>query len=176
MIICITGAQGTGKTTLLEKLKTHPAFENFLFKKSFTRKLKKEGFKINKDGNDDTQLAIMNGHVQALEDEGNLVLDRCAIDGYVYTYYLYQEGQVSEDTLDIATQDLYKCLDKYDYIFYLKPSFKLIKDEDRLEDSDYLNSISEIFDQVISTIDSKVIEIKDVDLEKRVNKIVKTIL
>lgn len=45
MRIVFTGAQGTGKTTLIDALKKNPKLKNFTFVDSPTRKAHKQGFK-----------------------------------------------------------------------------------------------------------------------------------
>ena len=48
-------------------------------------------------------------------------MDRCALDGVVYTRCMYEKGQISDWVMDFAENVFTKIIDKYDYIFYLTP-------------------------------------------------------
>jgi len=52
------GTQSVGKTTLLNALRSEPAFVDATFFTGLTRKLEQQGYKIKEAGDDDTQLQI----------------------------------------------------------------------------------------------------------------------
>ena len=89
MIYSFTGAQSTGKTTLLKLCKER--HKNFRYVDEVTRKIKSGGNEINNTANnyDQTQLLICEDHLRNIRLEGNYLLDRCIVDGYVYTRYLF---------------------------------------------------------------------------------------
>ena len=121
MKLAFTGAQSTGKTTLLKELKRDPDFSlKFDFRDEITRRMQKKGLSINESGNDITQLLIMNSHIKnTLID--NVIMDRCIIDGLVYTNWLHTEGKVS-DTVQSTYDKAYKELVNNLYSFLYKPS------------------------------------------------------
>ena len=88
MLLGFTGAQCTGKTTLLNMCKD--TFNNYKFVDEVTRKVGRMGHVINEQGDDVTQLFILKEHLtnHVIPPDENWVLDRCVVDGYVYTRWL----------------------------------------------------------------------------------------
>lgn len=157
MKVIFTGAQGVGKTTLLdilEKCVTLPIKFNYV--RNFTRNLAKAGYTINEKGTDDTQLAIMNLHKQYAEKDENIVMDRCVLDGLAYTVYLNRRGRVTDETGDLCEQIFKECIDKYDIIYYLKPEFPITGDEYRSNKIQYQSEIADIFEELIQKYSVKV--------------------
>ena len=150
MIISFTGAQSTGKTTLLNELKKWKEFEDYVFIDEITRNVSKLGMNINEKGDDATQTAIMNAHIENLKKGDNLILDRCSLDGAVYTHYLYSHGRVSRDTFDYARQIFTETCLKYDKIFYLKPEFDIVNDGVRSSSVQFRDEIADIFERYIT--------------------------
>ena len=150
MIISFTGAQSTGKTTLLNELKKWKEFEDYVFIDEITRNVSKLGMNINEKGDDATQTAIMNAHIENLRKGDNLILDRCSLDGVVYTHYLYSHGRVSRDTFDYARQIFTETCLKYDKIFYLKPEFGIVDDGVRSNSVQFRDEIADIFERYIT--------------------------
>lgn len=160
MKVVFTGAQGVGKTTLLdvmEKCFTLPLHFNYV--RNFTRGLAEQGYEINKLGTDDTQLAIMNLHKHYIDCDQNIIVDRCALDGLVYTTYLHNKGQVNHATLE-ACRDIFKyCFGKYDVVFYLVPEFPITGDEYRSGDFLYQKEIADIFEKIVEEYQLQVIRL-----------------
>ena len=94
MIISFTGAQSTGKTTLLNLIRDKNYEFNYV--DEVTRRIKREyNLPINESGGDITQSMIMADHIANVYKKGDhdvTVLDRCAVDGIVYTDWLAKEG------------------------------------------------------------------------------------
>ena len=104
MIFSFTGAQSTGKTTLLKRLHEKNRDYPFEFVPEVTRLVMRDyGVSINEDGDDLTQLLIMTEHVQNLFRNRayrlirgiHMIFDRCAVDGIVYSRWLLNEGKIS---------------------------------------------------------------------------------
>ena len=130
MIIAFSGAQSTGKTTLLKELKKIPQLKDrFKFVESFVRKIKKKQ-NPNEKGMDALQSSILNAYVDALTDE-DTIFDRCLLDGVVYTRYYAGQGQVSMKVLKESYRLLKKYKDRYDILFYIRPEFGVIEDGER---------------------------------------------
>ena len=149
MKLCITGAQSTGKTTLLEHLKLQDEFLDFTFLQEITRKLQRAGYVINEQADDTTQLLISKAHLENSEVEGCCILDRCTLDVAVYTHYLYNKGQVNRETLDVALDIFLKTIQNYTAIFYIKPEFAIKDDNVRSTSLEFRDSIVELFDYYI---------------------------
>ncbi len=150
MIVSFTGAQSTGKTTLLNELKKWKELEGYIFVDEITRNVSKLGMNINEKGDDATQTAIMNAHIENLKKGDNLILDRCSLDGVVYTHYLYSHGRVSKDTFEYARQVFVETCLKYDKIFYLKPEFDIVDDGVRSNSVQFRDEIASIFERYIA--------------------------
>ena len=155
MIVSFTGAQSTGKTTLLNELKRWKELEDYVFIDEITRNVSKLGMNINEKGDDATQTAIMNAHIENLKKGDNLILDRCSLDGVVYTHYLYLHGKVSRDTFDYARQVFLETCLRYDKIFYLKPEFDIVDDGVRSSSVQFRDEIASIFERYIAEFNLK---------------------
>ena len=151
MRVSFTGAQSTGKTTLLNKCKE--VYKDYKFVDEVTRYVRRTyDVKINEIGGTETQLYILAEHIKNhLKPDENLMLDRCILDGYVYTKYQVVNGKVSEQVLH-AFNGVYSVLiDKLDYIFYTDQSdVKLVDDVERSVDFKFRDDIIDIFETLIT--------------------------
>jgi len=151
MRVSFTGAQSTGKTTLLNKCKE--TYKDYKFVDEVTRYVRRTyDVKINEIGGTETQLYILAEHIKNhLKPDENLMLDRCILDGYVYTKYQVNEGKVSEQVLHAFNGVFGLLFDKLDYIFYTDPSdVKLVDDGERSVDYKFRDDIIDIFESVIT--------------------------
>lgn len=151
MRVSFTGAQSTGKTTLLNKCKE--LYKDYKFVDEVTRYVRKTyDVKINEIGGTETQLYILAEHIKNhLRPEENLMLDRCILDGYVYTRYQVNNGKVSEQVLHAFNGVYGVLIDKLDYIFYTDPSdVKLVDDGERSVDFKFRDDIIDIFESLIT--------------------------
>lgn len=143
--IAISGSHSTGKSTVIENLKTIPEMtERFEFKGEVLRDLKKRGIDINEMGTDDTQLLVLSKFLEYATTKDS-ILDRCALDGLVYTSYLFEKGQVSKKTLRIA-EAIFENV-KYDIHFYIAPEFDIVPDGTRSENSEFRTRVAELFEE-----------------------------
>jgi len=152
MLYSFTGAQCTGKTTLLTECQH--SFDSWSFVNEVTRKVMRDGHGINLDGCDMTQLHILNEHFNnhTKTNASVTMLDRCILDGYVYTSCLTSRGLVSEWVTSYATQLLNILVDKLDIIFYTQPEgVPLVSDGTRSIDTnfrqDIINRYEDLFAQ-----------------------------
>lgn len=172
MKIAVTGAHCTGKSTLVEELQKIPEIaKQFTFRGNITRKVKKEGKQINENGDDETQLLVISQHIENSIPK-NVILDRCALDGLVYTTYLYEKGKVSKQTLRIA-EAVFENL-HYDILFYIKPEFEIIKDGVRSTGKEFQDRVAELFEEYIEAYNLPVILISGT-VKERVKAITETI-
>jgi len=141
--IGFTGPQCSGKSTLLNICKEYYG-DKFDYVTEVTRPLARDGFKINEAGNDDTQRAIIDAHVDNIELD-NVIMDRCIIDGMTYSYYFYERDQISQKTWRYCvTTGLRKCLQKMDLIF-MTESVEMEADGMRSTNLEFRDRIEEIF-------------------------------
>ena len=153
MIISFTGAQSTGKTTLLNNIRSlNPFYIEYVAE--VTRRIKREfNLPINESGGDLTQTMIMSDHIANVYQKYNLtdvILDRCALDGFVYTQWLYNKGKVSKEVLQWAKKIYNTLIGEYDVIFVTSPAdVPLVDDGERSVDKKFREEIIDIFDMYI---------------------------
>jgi nicotinamide riboside kinase len=167
MKIAISGAHSQGKTTLVNFLQECKSLSDFKFKTSLTRGLQEAGFNINEDGDDVTQLAVMTKHLQRLQEDGSVVYDRCALDGYAYSLALVKDLKI----LDIIKDLFLIMVDKYDIIFYVEPELPLIADGQRSIDVQFYKKIVQNFDNIIKSYAIPVVRISG-SVEQRANMVI----
>jgi len=167
MIFSFTGAQSTGKTTLLNHLHKCNDGYPFEFIPEVTRLVMHDyEMPINEDGDDLTQLLIMTEHVRNVFNHradriirgSHMIFDRCALDGIVYSVWLLENRKISRACYD-ACELIYKSLqDKYDVIFYTSPDdVKLVDDGERSVDVKFRNDILELFDLYMHRYNGKLV-------------------
>ena len=174
MKVGITGAQSVGKTTLLNALRSESLFKDFQICDEVTRRVKSYGVDINESGDDKTQKLIMNEHIYNVFMFDNMLTDRTALDGLVYTKYLYINGRVEKSTLDHVFKVFLKVMPHYNHIFYIAPEFDIVKDGVRSTDVKFRNDILDLFDQTITATGINV-EYVGGSVRNRVEKIVSVI-
>lgn len=168
MKIAISGAQSTGKTTLINRLRE--LYPEYIYKTEITRELANKGFKINENGTDETQLAIIDSHIDRLNIDSDIVYDRCILDGVVYTHYLFDTGKVSQVTLAKAQEAFLKYIISYDVTCYIKPEFEIVDDGERSINTEFRDAIVELFNWYINTYNLDVVILKG-SVQDRVNQI-----
>ena len=85
-----------------------------------------------------------------LRSDENLILDRCILDGYVYTKYQVANGKVSEQVLHAFNGVYALLMNKLDYIFYTDPAdVKLVDDGERSMDFAFRQDIIALFEDLI---------------------------
>ena len=165
MLIGFTGAQCTGKTTLLNLLKDRLCGnkwkqasdgvyrDEWNFVPEVTRKVMRSGLKINESGDSVTQLFILKEHLQNhfIEPSEKWVLDRCILDGYVFTRWLYTQGSVEKWVLDYACRLLSLLGERLDYILYTEPDDIPIEDDgERSINVEFRNDIVKIYEEIMN--------------------------
>ena len=182
MIFSFTGAQCTGKTTLLKHLYKENGDYPFVFIPEVTRLIRREyNMPINESGDDLTQMLIMTEHVRNIFRDGadrlvrgvHQIFDRCALDGIVYSEWLLNEGKISRSCYEGCELIWKKLKNRYDVIFYTNPEdVKLVDDGERSVDKRFRDQIIDIFNMYL---DRKDFEAEVVELKGSVKDRLKTI-
>lgn len=149
MKIAISGTQSSGKTTLINKMKESGLFTHFVFVDEIVRSLIKEGYSFNENGDDKSQIKLMECHLINANKDQNEILDRCSLDGYIYAYWSWLNKKISDDTIKKSRKIFWESIDKYDYIFYVRPEFGLVEDGVRSNNKFYQKQIDNLFDSFI---------------------------
>lgn len=149
----VSGTACQGKTTLVRDiLEKWPHFKQP--EKTYRDVIKERGLVINKNGNKESQRAILDFMVeQTKQNYGNntVLFDRCPLDNLVYSMWLYDKG-ISDIDEDFIRESIAKVKDAMRYldaIFFI-PITKHHKVEivaDNLRDVDpvYIEEIDNIF-------------------------------
>jgi nicotinamide riboside kinase len=160
MKIGITGAQSVGKTTLLNALRSEKLFKEYVICDEVTRRVKGYGLPINESGTDITQRLIMNEHIVNVFMNKNMLTDRTALDGLVYSIYLNNKKQISDSTLKYVRDVFHKVWNSYDHVFYIEPEFGIVDDGVRSVDVKFRNEIAELFVTTIEKEKLSVVRVK----------------
>ena len=158
MRIAITGAQSTGKSTLLKYLKKDEDLKGFEFIEELTRQIAAKGININEEGGNFTQIFTVTIHAENIVKK-HFISDRCALDGLVYTRWLYDNKKVDKWMLDYAEGVAKEVLPKYDSIFYLPAEIPIEDDGVRSSNKKFRDEILKIFEECIEEFDINVIKL-----------------
>ncbi len=171
MLISFSGAQSTGKTTLLKHLQERN--KDISFVPEVTRLVKKKyNLPINEAGSDITQLMIMGEHmINAFSLHENAILDRCSLDGLVYTHWLCDSRAVNLQTYSYAQTVFNHTVKKYDVIFYTSPNdVPIIDDGERSIDTKFREDIIKLFEKYIPFVGDKLVVVSGT-VEERLKQI-----
>jgi nicotinamide riboside kinase len=149
MRIGITGAQSVGKTTLLNALRSERFFTSYTLCDEVTRRIRSYGLPINEDGTNVTQRLIMNEHIVNVFLNNSMLTDRTALDGLVYSTYLFKHNKIDYKTMRYVTDVFDSVWEKYDHVFYIEPEFEIEDDGTRSINKAFRDEIVEIFEHVI---------------------------
>ena len=160
---------------MLDMCCNHPVFRKFHCVPEVTRKVKRErNLDINEEGDNITQLFIMREHLHNHYLRGNALLDRCIVDGMVYTEFLFNEKKVDR-WVYVYTRQLFDLLiPRLDVIFYTDPKDVPLEDDgERSVDVSFRNDIISCME---SYLNSDTCKDKVVVLSGSVEERMKTIL
>jgi nicotinamide riboside kinase len=179
MLISFSGAQCTGKTTLLNHLQDRNSHIKFV--PEVTRLVKREyNLPINEDGTDVTQMLIIGEHLRnayrADVESSDYILDRCSLDGIVYTHWLSDQRKVSMGVYSYADYIFSSTINKYDIIFYTSPADVTLQDDgERSIDVGFRSDIINLFEMYIRTRNINVVYLTGT-VEERLQIIKETLL
>lgn len=172
MRISFTGPGCSGKSTLLKKCEDYYG-DRFEYVKEVTRPALSEGLKINENGDSKTQLYILEEHIRN-DSMNNVIMDRCIVDGLVYTTWLYGEDKVTETVMRTYDKVYKELINNLDIIFYTKPVC-LVDDGERSTDPKFISDIEYLFENLMWDMEvydeSPVVIVLEGDVEKRFNDI-----
>lgn len=157
--LTLTGPHSSGKTTLLEDLKEDGKLAQTTYLPEITRVIKSRGFNINEAGTNETQLLVTTTHLQNLFYNTSFIVDRCLLDGYVYTQWLYDHNKVDEWVLQFAENCLQSYISHYTHLFYIPKEFNVCDDGVRSADKLFHEEICNLF---TATIDKYKLPVKTI--------------
>lgn len=117
MRIGITGAQSTGKTTLVNALKELPQFKDYYFATERSKYLRDLGIPLNTDSTLKGQTVFLAERVSELMRD-NLITDRTVIDVMAFTNASKSIKPADKTSFEEYARNF---INDYDYIFYVTP-------------------------------------------------------
>lgn len=162
MKIALIGAQNTGKSTLVDSfIKRWPMYKRP--EKTYRDIIKQQNINLNKDGDKESQRAILNALVDEIQaacatEDRHLIFDRCTVDNIAYTLWHYAKDtpgfsrEYIVDSQSIAALTL-----KYiDIIFYvpIRKEIPLVARDGREIDIRYREEIDNIFDALVGSYEN----------------------
>lgn len=139
--IILTGAHGTGKTTILNMLKE----SGVPIVTEVVRSLNREkGIKINEIGDAEGQMAIFQAYCEKLTGDA-YISDRGLTDVIAYTKFLVDQGKIPASVLEDQLAQLNKRMEEDSdvFYFYFPIEFKIEDDNVRSTDPKFQQCIDE---------------------------------
>lgn len=156
--IIFTGAQGTGKSTVLNMFKEagFPVITEVV-----RNMVKDKGIKINREGNDETQTLIFNEYKRVLSEERDYVSDRGLTDVLAYTIDGVADGNISTDVEVQQCEDIVNFVhDNEDVIWvYFPIEFPVVADGVRSTDEHYRETIDYIIHSLLKELEVNYLEV-----------------
>lgn len=176
MKIGLTGVHSTGKTTLLNALAGEEVFKDFKICNEVTRWVKSLGLPINEEGRDATQIMIALKHIHNLVSNEKMITDRTLLDSFVYATWAWERGQLTKSIYSDLLEQLNFYIGGYDFLFYIRPEFKIEYDGVRSTAESYHQEILDLFEQhiqyqfkayhITGSVSDRVQQIKDIVLRE----------
>ena len=164
--VIFTGAQGVGKTTILNYFKEH----GYNVITEVVRKLSKTGVKINQDGNKAGQMRIFDAYVEALTVKEDYISDRGLTDVLGYSYDLLEHDKLDKVEIMREIDQLVKFNKENPDVlyFYFPIEFPVVDDGVRSLDEDYRKRIDENILTILKNAKVPYIEVRGT-VEERIN-------
>lgn len=172
--IVFTGAQGTGKTTVLKEFEAQG--KNVITE--VVRELAKRGVKINKDGDEKSQTKIFKTYKEKLAELSTTgyISDRCLVDVIAYSMYLAEQGKVSDEHVQKQMKQLAKFkIENPDIAYcYFPIEFDVVADGVRDTDEEFRTAIDHNIKVVLQEAGIQPIIVRGT-VEERVDKVQRVI-
>lgn len=173
MRIAISGAQCTGKTTLMKKICQQAGAlpNNYIVITEIVRTLMARGVQINKGADHNSQCRILEEHYRNTLKHENFLTDRCSVDAFVYATWDYLQGNYTFEQHKEHERIMLSCLPGYSHFFYLPVEFGMVADGVRDTDEIYQKEIHELFITIYRKYNIPYIELKGA-IEERFNRFI----
>src|SRR5574344_222866 len=183
MIIVLTGAHGTGKSTLLQEIKK--LLDNTITFDSVTRKTtSQEERRVESGVSDETQLRILEGiqksiveieKTEAEHPENLIVMDRGYFDFVAYSRVFCKEGKISKETLNKIESFQSRMERMYSIVFYVPICFDIVDDGIRSLDKDLQTKVDQEIRKQLRKYRGTVVKLGKGNVKSRYEKVVEAI-
>jgi nicotinamide riboside kinase len=113
----------------------------------------------------------MNEHIVNVFMYGNMLTDRTALDGLVYSTYLFKNNKINNTTMKYVKDVFNKVWHSYDYVFYIEPEFEIVDDGVRSINKQFRDEIADLFEATIEKEKLNMLRVKG-SVRNRVNTII----
>ncbi|AXH67277.1 thymidylate kinase [Streptomyces phage Wofford] len=184
--IGMTGAHGTGKTSMAQAMTESPAFKDFVLVPSSARQIKEYGYPINREATELSQLLVpilrMVDEHEAMTNPQNtlykhgIISDRTLIDSLAYTYYQNEKVWDNGALVENVTRRLTEMhMSTYHFVLYFPVYWDLEADGVRDPDEDYRVKIDDYVIQALELLGVPYFTVPDVNPSERVDWFVEEI-
>lgn len=144
--IIFTGAQGTGKSTILNHYKE----KGMNCITEVVRNLSKQGININESGDEVGQKTIFETYKDVLSQPSDYISDRGLTDVLAYTMYLRDRNQNLNSTMLLQQMDLVEFNKNNDVIYcYFPIEFDVVDDGVRSTNEEFRREVDENIQQIL---------------------------
>lgn len=156
--INFVGSQGTGKSTLLESMRKDLEFKGLKFQTEIVRKLvKTKNLSINESGDANSQRIFFNVYEKVLQKTG-YVSDRCLIDVYAYTNWLYDHKNTNSQELKNLYAEILRQRSSirnrdFGLVIYFPIEFDIVADGVRSVNKEFQKEIDDIIVDTLTKFD-----------------------
>jgi len=184
--IGMTGAHGTGKTSMAQAMVNSPAFKDFVLVPSTARQIKEYGYPINREATELSQILVpvlrmvdewetMTSPQNTLYKQG-LISDRTLIDSLAYTYYqnehVWEDGALIENVTRRLTE---MHMQSYHFVLYFPVYWAVEEDGVRDPDEAYRVRIDDYVIQALEMLNVPYLTVPDVSPDERVEWLIEEI-
>lgn len=166
LIVGVFGTANTGKTTMISdiieatKNREDKNFRWTLFGDDYRKVITERGLKINRNGDEESQIIIHNTLLNNIQNAINeqslkrIIMDRTIIDSFAYTYWHYRYGsaKINKSVLEHMLYQVEKYALMFDQLLYIPLSYckniEVVDDKFRDTDITYREQI----DMIMNTI------------------------
>lgn len=172
MRFIFTGAQGTGKTTILNHFKENgvPVITEIV------RNLAKEGININEQGDLQGQRTIFNKYDELLSQTKTYISDRGLTDVIAYSYTLAEKGRVPYEFVNNQLDRLKQFTQENPDIvyFYFPIEFPVVDDGVRSTDEHFRIVVDRYIKRILEAVGIRYVEVRGT-VEERIKIVENTI-
>lgn len=166
MKLTLTGAQGSGKSTIIEIAKK--SNDNIVkIYSSILRGMNAPNHSEN--GDEALQNLVMSIHeknVNEVHPQGIVIYDRCALDTLVFSDWLNKSGKVSDSHLENMVDAVKRNITKYDVVAYCKAEFAMVNDGFRNTNKTFQLEIDELFKKWLDKLEIKHVALEGLPAER----------
>jgi hypothetical protein len=177
--IGMTGAHGTGKTSMAQAMINSPAFKDFVLVPSTARQINSYGLPINREATELSQILVpilrmVDEHETTTNPQNTLykhgiISDRTPLDSLAYTFYhneyVWENGDLVENVARRLTEMHMKT---YHFVLYFPIYWEMEEDGVRDPDESYRVKIDDYIIQCLEMLNVPYLTVPDVNADDRV--------